>query len=72
MAALQEYVLADDLDTSIRENATSPRRARGDSGEVEQHNLKDQIQADRYLNSKQAVKNGLSIRKSKLVPPGAS
>ena len=72
MAALQEYVLADELDTSIRENASGPRKASGDSGSIEQHNLKDQIEADRYLNSKQAIKNGLGIRKSKLIPPGAS
>ena len=64
--------MSEDLDNTIRDNASSPRRARGDSGEMEQHNLKDQIAADRYLNSKQAVKNGLGIRKSKLVPPGAS
>ena len=72
MAALQEYVLADELDTSIRENASGPRKASGDSGSIEQHPLREQIEADRYLNSKQAVKNGLGIRKSKLVPPGAS
>lgn len=64
--------MAEDLDTSIRENASGPKRARGDSGEMEQHNLKDQIEADRYLNSKQAIKNGLGVRISKLVPPGAS
>ena len=72
MAALQEYVLADELDTSIRENASGPRKASGDSGSIEQHPLREQIEADRYLNSKQAVKNGLGIRKTKLVPPGAS
>ena len=72
MAALQEYVLADELDTSIRENASGPRKASGDSGSIEQHPLREQIEADRYLNSKQAVKNGLGVRKSKLVPPGAS
>ena len=64
--------MADELDTSIRDNASGPRKASGDSGSVEQHDLKDQIEADRYLNSKQAVKNGLGIRKSKLIPPGAS
>ena len=64
--------MAEDLDSTIRNNANGPRRARGDSGEMEQHNLKDQIEADRYLNSKQAVKNGLGVRISKLVPPGAS
>ncbi len=64
--------MAEDLSTSIRDNAGSPRRARGDSGEVEQHNLKDQIEADRYLSSKQAVSTGLGVKRSKLVPPGAS
>ena len=64
--------MAEDLASSILDNASSPRRARGDSGEVEQHNLKDQIEADRYLSSKQAVSNGLGIKRSKLVPPGAS
>ena len=64
--------MTDSLDNTIRDNAAGPRRARGDSGEIQQHDLKDQIEADRYLNSKQAVKNGLPLRKSKLVPPGAS
>ena len=33
--------------------------------------LRDQIEADRYLNSKKAAKaKGLGIRVSKLVPPG--
>ena len=65
--------MTEDLDNTIRENAEGPKRARGDSGEVEQHSLKDQIEADRYLNSKQAAKaKGLGLRMSKLVPPGAS
>ena len=64
--------MADDLENTIRNNADGPKRARGDSGEMEQHSLSEQIEADRYLNSKQAVKNGLGIRLTKLVPPGAS
>ena len=64
--------MAEDLENTIRTNADGPKRARGDSGEMEQHSLTDQIAADRYLNSKQAIKSGLGIRKSKLVPPGAS
>lgn len=64
--------MAEDLKDKIKENAEGPKRARGDSGEVEQHGLKDQIEADRYLNSKKAAKSkGLGIRTSKLVPPGA-
>ena len=64
--------MTDDLAETIRTNADGPKRARGDSGEMEQHSLTDQIAADRYLNSKQAMKSSLGIRKSKLVPPGAS
>ena len=55
----------------IQENASGPKRARGDSGEMEQHSLADQIEADRYLNSKRAAKKGVGIRITKLSPPGA-
>jgi len=65
--------LADDLKDTIKENAFGPKRAKGDSIEVEQHSLKDQIEADRYLNSKEAAKSkGLGIRRTKMVPPGAA
>ena len=65
--------MAKDLDKTIRKNATGPKRAKGDSGEMEQHSLKDQIDADRYLASKKAAKSrGLGIKLSKLVPPGTS
>jgi len=64
--------MAKDLDKTIRRNAKGPRRAKGDSGEMEQHSLKDQIEADRYLASKEAAKRGLGVRRTKLVPPGAS
>jgi len=65
--------MADQLDNTIRENAAGPKRAAGDSGSVEQHSLRDQIEADRYLASKEAAKSkGLGIRVRKLVPPGAS
>ncbi len=64
--------MTEELDKAIEENATGPKRAKGDSGEVEQHSLKDQVEADRYLNSKKASRsNGLGVRKSKLIPPGA-
>jgi len=65
--------MAEDLDSTIRENAAGPKRAAGDSGSVEQHSLTEQIEADRYLASKGATKSkGLGIRVTKLVPPGAS
>jgi hypothetical protein len=59
------------LEQAIRDNASGPAKASGDSGSVEQHALKDQIEADRYLASKEASKRkGLGIRFSKIVPSG--
>lgn len=64
--------MTDTVPDKIQENATGPKRVRGDSGEVEQHPLADQIAADRYLASKAATTGKkLGIRKAKLVPPGA-
>jgi hypothetical protein len=60
-----------ELQDNIRENAAGPKRAKGDSAEMEQHSLPDQIAADRYLSSKEAAKKkGLGIATKKLVPPG--
>lgn len=63
--------MPDNLDKTIEKNAKSPKRAKGDSAEVEQHSLQDQMAADRYLNSKKAARaKGLGIRKTKMIPPG--
>ena len=65
--------MSNDLDETIRQNAEGPAEASGDSGSVRQHALRDQIAADRYLNSKQAARaKGLGVRTTKLVPPGSS
>ena len=64
--------MSKELTDSIKENAEGPKRAKGDSGEMEQHDLKDQIEVDRYLESKEAVKSKtLGVRCTKLLPPGA-
>lgn len=64
--------VTDVLDTKIRENAEGPAKASGDAGSVEQHKLTDQIEADRYLASKEAAKSKVrGLRFNKLVPPGA-
>ena len=65
--------MADELEDTIRQNAQGPARASGDAGSVEQHKLPDQIEADRYLASKQAARSkrrGLVF--NQLVPPGVS
>ena len=65
--------MPDDLEESIHENATSPANVTGDQGSVEQHPLKDQIEADRYLASKKAARSkGFGVRFGKLVPPGTN
>lgn len=66
-----DATMSDDLDDAIRENAQSPAKASGDSGSVEQHSLADQIEADKYLASKEAAKSkSRGLRFNKLVPPG--
>ena len=63
--------MAQPLDDKIRENAEGPKKASGDSGSVEQHDLKDQVEADRYLNAKDAVKKkGLGIKITRAIPHG--
>lgn len=64
--------VGEDLEQTIRENASGPARVQGDAGSVEQHSLTEQIEADRYLASKQAATKGLGVRMVKVVPPGAA
>jgi hypothetical protein len=65
--------MADELDDTIRQNAQGPAKASGDAGSVEQHKLDEQIEADRYLASKEGVKSKKrGLRFNKLVPPEAS
>jgi len=61
-----------ELEKKIRENAAKPKSAKGDAGEFEQHSLPDQIEADRYLASKEAMRRrGPGIKITKMCPPGA-
>lgn len=60
------------LEDTIRENASGPKKATGDSGSIEQHSLQDQIAADRYLASKEAAKHGIGIRLVKISPDGTT
>ena len=58
---------------AIRDNALGPKKVTGDAGSVEQHSLKDQIEAERFLASKEAMKRpGLGIRLTKLMPDGTT
>jgi len=61
------------LKDTILENAKGPKKVQGDSGSVEQHSLKDQIEAERFLQSKKATQGrGLGIRLFKISPDGTT
>ncbi len=52
--------MAKDLDKTIRRNAKGPARVRGDSSEMQQHRLKDQIEAvieSELVRSRRTVKD---------------
>lgn len=60
------------LENTITDAASGPAKASGDAGSVEQHNLKDLIEADKYLAQKSAGQmGGLGIKRVQLIPPGA-
>ncbi|AMV35238.1 hypothetical protein VN12_24145 [Pirellula sp. SH-Sr6A] len=64
--------MSEDLKQAITQNAQGPAKASGDAGSVEQHKLTDQIEAARFLASRDATKSkrrGLVF--NKIVPPGA-
>lgn len=63
--------MTDEIKDTIEQNAAGPRRVKGDSGEVEQHSLSEQIEADRYLCSKEAMSKGLGLKITKMKPSGA-
>ena len=65
--------MAKDLVDTIHENAQGPAEVTGDAGSMKQHPLKDQVEVDRYLSSRDASrsrKRGLNL--AKLSPPGAA
>ncbi len=63
--------MADDLTSTIRDNAAAPAEVSIDGQTVKQHPLRDQIEADRYVSAKQATKNKLGIRITRVSSPGA-
>ena len=62
----------DKITETIVKNASGPKSAEVDGQRVEQHSLKDQIEADKYLASKDAVKKrGSGLKFSKMCHSGA-
>ena len=46
--------MPDEVKEAIEKNAQGPKSANGNVGQMEQHSLVDQIEADRYLASREA------------------
>jgi hypothetical protein len=64
--------MAGGIRDQILEDAQKPMEAEGDMGRVKKHPLKDLIEADQYLASKEAAtKKTRGLRFTKLSPPGA-
>ncbi len=62
----------ENLEESIRRNAAGPKSAEVDGQKVEQHSLPDQIEADKYLASKKAMRSRNSgLKFSKMSHSGA-
>ena len=63
--------MAEELNSTIRENAQGPESASADGVQVKQHNLRDQIEADKYLAGKEARRSpARAFVRVKIVPPG--
>ena len=64
--------MADDLKDTIKQNAEGPESAEADGVKTKQHSLRDQIEADKYLASKEAVSRNpaKAFTRVKIVPPG--
>lgn len=65
--------MAEDLTDAIKQNAEGPKQASADGVSTQQHSLEDQIEADKYLASKEAAKNpAKAFTRVKIVPPGTT
>ena len=66
--------MAEDLKDAIKQNAEGPESASADGVQVKQHNLRDQIEADKYLAGKEAVSKNpaKAFVRVKIVPPGTA
>ena len=63
--------MADEVSDALKNAAQQPKRVRTDAGEVEAHDLEQQIAADKYLAAKAAASApGRGLRFNKLIPPG--
>lgn len=64
---------SDTIREAMLANAAGPKKVTGDTGSVEQHSIKDLIEAEKFAGAKEAVASvNRGLRFTKLVPPGAT
>lgn len=63
--------MPEEIANAIKESAQQPAEASVDGQTVKQQKLRDQVEADRYLASKDAAREGLGVRRTRVSPPGA-
>lgn len=67
-----DWDMADEIREQIQTDALGPKSVSTDGVSVSQRDLREQIEADRYLGDRTAVNTTRrGLRFSKLVPPGA-
>ena len=64
--------MSEEAENAIRENAAGPELVSADGVQVKQHSLRDQIEADKYLAGKDAVRRNpaKAFTRVKIVRPG--
>lgn len=63
--------MADEVRDAIDSSAQGPRQVTADGMSINQHSLKDLIEADRYLESRATARaSGLGIKRLKISPGG--
>lgn len=63
--------MSDEVSDALKAAAQQPRRVRTDAGEVEAHDLDQQIAADKYLAAKAAAsQTNRGLRFNRIIPPG--
>lgn len=69
--------MSDSIRQQLETAAVQPARVRTDAGEVEQHDLKQLIEADKYLSAQAAATPSAANRRrglrfNRLIPPGTA
>lgn len=63
---------ADDIADAVAESAAGPKRVKVNGREVEQHLLKDQIEAAKHAAANEQVRSTGRLIFNKISPPGAA